>query len=108
MQIFRPYKLHSPWDDMPLLQGINRKLTYIDPVSFQRKQEVLRSLTHGKQHCTAERAFIIRCLHCLLGLPCPLPVLPGYTLSIYITWCSTKPFGKSDQPGFCRSLYTYP
>ena len=94
MPIVRPYKLHCPLEDMSLLQRMNQRFTFIDSVLFKRKQEVLFSLTHGKQHCTAQSACIIRSLHCLPGLPCPLPVLPGYRPSMYMTWCSKKPFGK--------------
>ena len=56
VQIVRPYRLHCPLEDMTLLQGMNQIFTYIDSVLFRRKQEVLLSLTHGKQHCTAQSA----------------------------------------------------
>ena len=85
VQIVGPYRLHCPLDDMSLLQRMNHIFTFIDSVLFKGKQEVLLSLTHGKQHCTAHSAFIIQSLHCLPGLPCPLPVLSGYTVSMYIT-----------------------
>ena len=48
VQIVRPYRLHCPLEDMPLSQGMNQIFTFIDSVLFQRKQEVLLSLTHGK------------------------------------------------------------
>ena len=111
VQIVQPYRLHCPFRDMSLLQRMNHIFNLIDSLLFKRKQEVLLSFTHGKHHCTAQSAFIIRSLHCLPRLPCPLPVLPGHTLSMYITWCSTNPFGKSVQPGLspplCCSLYSW-
>ena len=60
---------------MSLLQRMNHIFTLIDSLLFKRKQEVLLSFTPGKQHCTAQSAFIIRSLHCLPGLPCPLRVV---------------------------------
>ena len=111
LQIVQPYRLHCPLRDMSLLQRMNHIFNLIDSLLFKRKQEVLLSFTHGKHHCTAQSAFIIRSLHCLPSLPCPLPVLRGHTLSMYITWCNTKPFGKCVQPGLspplCCSLYRW-
>ena len=43
-------------------------------------------LTHGKQHCTAQSAFMIRSLHCLPGLTCSLAVLASYTLQHETFW----------------------
>ena len=83
VQIFRPHRLHCPLEDMSLLQSMNHLFTFFDSVFFKRKQEVLLSFTYGKQHCTEQRAFIIPSLHCLPGFPCPLLVLPSYTLSMY-------------------------
>ena len=85
VQIVQPYKLHCPFRDMSLLQRMNHIFNLIDSLLFKRKQEVLLSFTHGKHHCTAQSAFIIRSLHCIPRLPCLLHVLPRHTLSMYIT-----------------------
>ena len=76
VQIVRPYRLHCPLEDMSLLQRMNHIFTVIDSVLFKRKQELLLSFAHGKQHCTAHTAFIIRSLHLPPGPPLPFACSP--------------------------------